>query len=131
MPKGLRPGASDGNQTRVTCLEGRGSIIELHPHIKGEVGRPWNGGGRPTHQWEMYRYGGGDPVAWHRCKDLNPGHTVLETAALPTELHPYIALDVLAPPHPGDCPATERNRRYMEMKKTCVVRVGRFKLPAP
>lgn len=52
MPKGLRPGASDGNQTRVTCLEGRGSIIELHPHIKGRwVGRgmavddlPTNGG---------------------------------------------------------------------------------------
>ncbi len=32
--------------------------VVLHPHIKGEVGRPWNGGGRPTHQWEVYRYGG-------------------------------------------------------------------------
>lgn len=49
---------------------------------------------------------GGEPATWHRCKDLNLGHTVLETVALPTELHPYITLDVLAPSHPGDCLAT-------------------------
>ena len=27
---------------------------------------------------------------WQGHKDLNPGHAVLETAALPTELYPYI-----------------------------------------
>ena len=26
-------GADDGNRTRVICLEGRGSTIELHPHV--------------------------------------------------------------------------------------------------
>ena len=31
-------GASDGNRTRATCLEGRGSTTELHPHIKGDGG---------------------------------------------------------------------------------------------
>lgn len=45
--------------------------VVLHPHIKGTVGRPWNGGGRPTHQWEMYRYGGGDHVAWCGHLELN------------------------------------------------------------
>ena len=28
--------------------------------------------------------------AWQGQKDLNPRHAVLETAALPTELYPYI-----------------------------------------
>ena len=27
---------------------------------------------------------------WQGWQDLNPRHAVLETAALPTELHPYI-----------------------------------------
>ena len=27
---------------------------------------------------------------WQGHKDLNPGHAVLETAALPTELYPYM-----------------------------------------
>ena len=26
-------GAGDENRTHVTCLEGKGSTIELHPHI--------------------------------------------------------------------------------------------------
>ena len=29
---------------------------------------------------------------WQGQKDLNPRHAVLETAALPTELYPYICL---------------------------------------
>ena len=29
---------------------------------------------------------------WQGQKDLNPRHAVLETAALPTELYPYIML---------------------------------------
>ena len=29
---------------------------------------------------------------WQGQKDLNPRHAVLETAALPTELYPYIKL---------------------------------------
>ena len=29
-------------------------------------------------------------LLWQGHKDLNPGHAVLETAALPTELYPYI-----------------------------------------
>ena len=28
-------GADDGNRTRVICLEGRGSTIELHPRTPG------------------------------------------------------------------------------------------------
>ena len=31
-------------------------------------------------------------VFWQGQKDLNPRHAVLETAALPTELYPYIKL---------------------------------------
>ncbi len=30
---------------------------------------------------------------WQGQKDLNPRHAVLETAALPTELYPYITVD--------------------------------------
>ena len=30
------------------------------------------------------------PYFWHRSKDLNPGHSVLETDALPAELHLHI-----------------------------------------
>ena len=30
--------------------------------------------------------------SWQGWQDLNPRHAVLETAALPTELHPYGAL---------------------------------------
>ena len=30
------------------------------------------------------------PVFWQGQKDLNPRHAVLETAALPTELYPYV-----------------------------------------
>ena len=30
---------------------------------------------------------------WQGHKDLNPGHSVLETDALPTELYPYIVVD--------------------------------------
>ena len=30
------------------------------------------------------------PVLWQGQKDLNPRHAVLETAALPTELYPYV-----------------------------------------
>ena len=30
--------------------------------------------------------------SWQGSKDSNSGHAVLETAALPTELHPYILL---------------------------------------
>ena len=30
--------------------------------------------------------------SWQGQKDLNPRHAVLETAALPTELYPYIKL---------------------------------------
>src|ERR1700733_5118864 len=29
-----RPGAGDGNRTRITSLEGWGSTIELHPHVE-------------------------------------------------------------------------------------------------
>ena len=29
-------------------------------------------------------------ILWQGQKDLNPRHAVLETAALPTELYPYI-----------------------------------------
>ncbi len=29
-------------------------------------------------------------LAWQGQKDLNPRHAVLETAALPTELYPYV-----------------------------------------
>lgn len=32
----------------------------------------------------------GDSVFWQESKDSNPGHTVLETAVLPTELHSYM-----------------------------------------
>ena len=28
-------------------------------------------------------------ITWQGWQDLNPRHAVLETAALPTELHPY------------------------------------------
>lgn len=48
--------------------------------LRGTVGRPWNGGERLTHQWEMYRYGGGDPVAWCGHLELNQdgkGHSIL------------------------------------------------------
>ena len=31
-------------------------------------------------------------LEWQGQKDLNPRHAVLETAALPTELYPYIKL---------------------------------------
>ena len=31
-------------------------------------------------------------LEWQGQKDLNPRHAVLETAALPTELYPYIIL---------------------------------------
>ena len=31
---------------------------------------------------------------WQGQKDLNPRHSVLETDALPTELYPYIAIDL-------------------------------------
>ena len=29
-------------------------------------------------------------ISWQGQKDLNPRHAVLETAALPTELYPYV-----------------------------------------
>ncbi len=32
------------------------------------------------------------PLFWQGQKDLNPRHAVLETAALPTELYPYIKI---------------------------------------
>ena len=32
---------------------------------------------------------GGADLVWQGHQDLNPGPTVLETAALPTELYPY------------------------------------------
>ena len=32
---------------------------------------------------------------WQGQKDLNPRHAVLETAALPTELYPYIPILIL------------------------------------
>lgn len=41
-------GAGDGNRTRVTCLEGRCSTIELHRHVERTrlvVGRPSRSGG--------------------------------------------------------------------------------------
>ena len=31
---------------------------------------------------------------WQGHKDSNSGHAVLETAALPTELYPYIITDI-------------------------------------
>ena len=33
----VKPGASDGNRTHTTSLEGWGSTIELHPHFNGEL----------------------------------------------------------------------------------------------
>ena len=38
------------------------------------------------------------PSPWQGQKDSNPRHAVLETAALPAELYPYIKLE-------GDSPA--------------------------
>jgi hypothetical protein len=32
-----RCGAGDGNRTHAICLEGRGSTIELHPHLLSVV----------------------------------------------------------------------------------------------
>ena len=40
---------------------------------------------------------------WQGQKDLNPRHAVLETAALPTELYPYILVG-----HQGLEPRTDR-----------------------
>ena len=42
------------------------------------------------------------PVFWQGQKDLNPRHAVLETAALPTELYPYMI--------------NYRNKRYFSTK---------------
>ena len=39
---------------------------------------------------------------WQGQKDLNPRHAVLETAALPTELYPYVKFCLIILPFPGD-----------------------------
>ena len=36
----------------------------------------------------------GTRIFWQGHKDSNSGHAVLETAALPTELYPYIITDI-------------------------------------
>ena len=42
-------------------------------------------------------------MIWQGQKDLNPRHAVLETAALPTELYPYVCdnINIIAE-HKGD-----------------------------
>ena len=45
-------------------------------------------------------------ILWQGQKDLNPRHAVLETAALPTELYPYISLKMVG--HQGLEPRTNR-----------------------
>ena len=40
-------------------------------------------------------------LEWQGQKDLNPRHAVLETAALPTELYPYILWWAIRDSNPG------------------------------
>ena len=41
-------------------------------------------------RWDLYRNSIADSNKWQGQKDSNPRHAVLETAALPAELYPYI-----------------------------------------
>ncbi len=38
-------------------------------------------------RWRVYRFHHLGAISWQECEDSNPGPAVLETAALPTELH--------------------------------------------
>ena len=54
--------------------------------------------------------------SWQGHKDLNPEPTVLETAALPIELYPYILFPRLKPEHTGG-PSGIRTRDYPVMSR--------------
>ena len=58
------------------------------------------------------------PAFWQGQKDLNPRHAVLETAALPTELYPYLkfCLFILASP-------SKNVNHFFEKRIRCVLKI--------
>ena len=54
---------------------------------------------------------------WQGHKDLNPGPTVLETAALPTELYPYVNIKGVAARIFCGGPSGIRTRDYPVMSR--------------
>ena len=60
----------------------------LEPSTSGVTGRRSN----QLNYRAIFIYGHADKplVPWQGQKDSNPRHAVLETAALPTELYPYV-----------------------------------------
>ncbi len=60
-----RPGAGDGNRTRITSLEGWGSTIELHPHAE-TVYRPAGAGAIATRHLDKLWLRRHHPTQWGR-----------------------------------------------------------------
>ena len=59
----------------------------LEPSTSGVTGRRSN---QLSYRAESIISGGAAYLKWQGQKDSNPRHAVLETAALPTELYPYV-----------------------------------------
>ena len=56
-------------------------------------------------------------LSWQGHKDLNPEPTVLETAALPIELYPYVNIKGIAARIVGGGPSGIRTRDYPVMSR--------------